>query len=57
VGATAVLYTELEKSIKSFPFEMADVVQIAEDNFKSFHEMDNLGVIWHKRHRIYKRSL
>ncbi len=57
VGATAVLYTELEKSIKSFPFEIADVVQIAEDNFKSFNEMDNLGVIWHKRHRIYKRSL
>lgn len=57
VGATAVLYTELEKSIKSFPFEIADVVQIAEDNFKSFNEMDKLGVIWHKRHRIYKRSL
>lgn len=57
VGATAVLYTELEKSIKAFPFEIADVVQIAEDNFKSFNEMDNLGVIWHKRHRIYKKSL
>jgi hypothetical protein len=57
VGATAVLYSELEKSIKSFPFEIADIVQIAEDNIKSFAEMDNLGVIWHKRHRMYKKLL
>jgi len=57
VGATAVLYTELEKSIKSFPFEFADIVQIAESNIKSYSEMDNLGVNWHKRHRIYKRVL
>jgi hypothetical protein len=57
VGATAVLYNELEKSIKSFPFEYADIVQIAETNIKSFNEMDHLGVNWHKRHRIYKRVL
>jgi hypothetical protein len=57
VGATAVLYVELEKSIRSFPFEMADIVQIAETNIKSFKEMDHLGVNWHKRHRIFKRAL
>lgn len=57
VGGTAVLYTELEKSIKSFPFEVADVVQIAETNIKSFSEMNNMGVKWHKRHRIYTRVL
>jgi hypothetical protein len=57
VGATAVLYSELEKSIKSFPFEAADIVQIAEGNLKSFSEMDKLGVIWHKRHRMYKKTL
>jgi len=57
VGATAVLYSELEKSIRAFPFETADVVQIAETNIKSFNEMNNLGVHWHKRHRIYKKVL
>ena len=57
LGATAVLYTELEKSTRAFPFEYVDVVQIAETNQKSFGEMDNLGVHWHKRHRVYKKIL
>ena len=57
LGATAVLYSELEKSIRAFPFEIVDVVQVAEENLKSFTEASNLGVTWHKRHRIYKRSL
>ncbi len=57
VGATAVLYTELEKSIREFPFKYADIVQIAEDNLKSFREMDRLGVQWHKRHRVYRKDI
>jgi GNAT superfamily N-acetyltransferase len=57
LGATAVLYSELEKSIRSYPFKIADLVQVAETNKKSFGEMDNLGVSWHKRHRIYQRVL
>ena len=57
VGATAVLYTGLEKSIRSYPFEIVDIVQIAESNLKSVAETKRLGIIWHKRHRIYKREL
>lgn len=57
VGATAVLYSELEKSVRSFPFEFANIVQVAENNLKSFTEMDNLGVEWHIRHRIYQKIL
>jgi hypothetical protein len=57
VGVTAILYTELAKSIKEFPFEKADFVQVADVNFKSFNEMDHLGVTWHKRHRLYKKAL
>lgn len=57
VGATAVLYSELEKSVRAFPFEFANIVQIAENNLKSFTEADNLGVKWHIRHRIYKKIL
>jgi hypothetical protein len=53
-GATAVLYTELAKSIRSYPFEIADFVQIAETNLKSIAEAKKIGVIWHKRHRLYK---
>jgi hypothetical protein len=57
LGATAVMYDELEKSIKSYPFENADIVQIAETNLKSFTEAEHLGVNWHKRHRIYHKQI
>lgn len=57
LGATAVLYAELEKSIKSYPFKKADIVQIAETNMKSFTEAEHLGVQWHKIHRIFEKSL
>ena len=53
VGANAVLYTELAKSVYDFDFEHADVVQIEELNTKSLGEMAALGVEWYKRHRIY----
>jgi len=55
LGATAILYTELEKTVNDFGFEYADIVQINETNMKSFGEASNLGANWHKRHRIYKK--
>ncbi|MEA3349268.1 MAG: hypothetical protein U9Q82_01460 [Chloroflexota bacterium] len=56
VGATAVLYAELDKTVREFDFNYANIVQINETNLKSYTEMDHLGVKWHKRHRIYKRA-
>ncbi len=56
LGATAILYTELEKTVRDFGFEYADLVQINETNMKSFGEASNLGANWHKRHRVYKIS-
>ncbi len=56
VGATAVLYSELEKTVREFGFEYADLVQINETNLKSFSESDHLGATWHKRHRVYKKT-
>jgi hypothetical protein len=57
VGANAVLYTELAKSVYEFGFEHADVVQVEEHNIKSLGEMAAIGVTWYKRHRIYRRAL
>jgi hypothetical protein len=57
VGADAVLYTELARSVQDFGFEHADVVQIEERNTKSLGEMGAIGVEWYKRHRIYRRAL
>ena len=57
VGADTVLITELEKSLRQFNFEHADVVQISEDNAKSMGEMQALGVTWYKRHRVLRRAI
>ncbi|MGD2156395.1 MAG: GNAT family N-acetyltransferase [Anaerolineales bacterium] len=57
LGANSVLYTELEKSIRPYGFEHVDVVQIDEKNFKSFSDMESIGVQWYKRHRAYHRDL
>ncbi|MDX1601157.1 MAG: hypothetical protein R3191_06555, partial [Anaerolineales bacterium] len=57
IGANAVLYTELEKTVQDYDFEHADVVQIREENAKSMGDMQALGVSWYKRHRLYRREL
>lgn len=57
LGANAVLYTELSKSVQEFGFEHADVVQVEEGNAKSLGDMAAIGVEWYKRHRIYRRAL
>ncbi len=57
VGATAVLFSELEKTIRDERFLHGDIVQVNELNLKSFTEMDHLGVQWHKKHRVYKKLI
>ncbi|MDX9864494.1 MAG: hypothetical protein RBT34_06795 [Anaerolineaceae bacterium] len=57
LGANALLYSELEKSIRSSGCEIAEFVQIDEQNFKSKSDMERIGVTWHKRHRTYQLSL
>jgi hypothetical protein len=57
VGANAVLYTEMARSIRDFGFEHADVVQVEERNVKSMGDMKAIGVQWYKKHRVYARTL
>jgi len=57
VGANAVLYTELAKSMRDFRFRDADVVQAEERNLKSLGDMAAIGVRWYKRHRVYRRAV
>ncbi|MEA4908250.1 MAG: hypothetical protein GYA17_10845 [Chloroflexi bacterium] len=57
LGANAMLYAELRKTLKDYRFEHAEIVQVNEINFLSRSDMENLGVHWHKRHRHYRRTL
>ncbi|MBN1481325.1 hypothetical protein EH223_03030 [candidate division KSB1 bacterium] len=57
LGANAVLYTEMARTVKEFGFKHADVVQIEEQNVKSMGDMSAIGVQWYKKHRVYEKIL
>jgi hypothetical protein len=57
MGANAVLYTEIDKSVKEFGFKHVEVIQVNEVNFESRSDMETMGVQWYKRHRSYQRTL
>ncbi|RQW09072.1 hypothetical protein EH222_04695 [candidate division KSB1 bacterium] len=57
VGANAVLYAEMARTIKEYGFAHADVVQVEEENVKSMGDMSAIGVRWYKKHRVYENEL
>ncbi|MEW6717787.1 MAG: hypothetical protein AB1345_09815 [Chloroflexota bacterium] len=57
LGGTALLFSEMQKSILEGGFEHADLVQIGQDNARMQRELEGLGIDFYKRHRLYKRSL
>lgn len=57
LGATAVLYTEFAKTVYQRKATHCDVAQAMETNFKSLGDMNALGVTWHKRHRVYRKTI
>ena len=56
-GATALLYTEFEKTVLQRDAVWCEVAQAMETNIKSLGDMNAVGVKWHKRHRVYRRNL
>ena len=57
LGANAIIYSELCKTLQKSQFKWVELIQIEEGNQKSLAEMRNFDVTWHKRHRSYKRAL
>jgi len=58
LGGTAILYSELMKSVRENPrYKHIEVVQIGLENDKMQREMKNFGVDFYKTHRIYQRFL
>lgn len=56
-GANVILYTELQKTVRRYPFEHVEVVQVDEKNLASKSDMETIGVRWYKRHRNYYKDL
>ena len=57
MGATAILFTEMHKSITSGKYKHADIVQIGTENEQMQLELSQLGIDFYKMHRIYQQDL
>jgi GNAT superfamily N-acetyltransferase len=57
IGGNALLYSEMEKSIREFNFKYGDFTQVAESAVQMRRDLENLGGKAYKNHRVYKRQL
>ncbi len=57
LGGTALLFSEMHKSIVEGGFEHADIVQIGVENERMQREMRDLGIVFYKTHRVYQRAV
>lgn len=57
LGGTAVLFSEMEKSLLQGEFEYAEMVQIGTENEKILRELDSLGIKFNKKHCIFEKKL
>jgi hypothetical protein len=57
LGPAIVLYAEIDKTLRAFGYEHADVAMVDEKNYNSASAMEAMDVDWYKRHRSYWRTL
>ncbi len=57
LGGTALLFSELHKSVVEGGFEHADIVQVGVENDKMQRELRDLGIDFYKMHRLYQAML
>ncbi|MHC1741087.1 MAG: hypothetical protein AB9897_08270 [Anaerolineaceae bacterium] len=57
LGGNAILYTEMEKTIKDFGFEHCEMTQVAETAEQMRKDLINLGGQPYKNHRIFHKSI
>jgi hypothetical protein len=56
-GGTAILFSEMFRSVREGGFHHADLVQIGAENDRMQRELRNFGVDFYKTHRMYRREL
>ncbi len=57
LGGTAILFSEMYKSVTESRYRYADIVQIGMENENMQREMRDLGIDFYKAHRLYKQKL
>jgi hypothetical protein len=56
-GGNALLYSEMEKTVKEFNFEHADLTQVAETAVEMRSDLENVGGKAYKNHRVFRKYL
>lgn len=56
-GGNALLYSELEKTIRESGYRHADLTQVAESAVQMRRDLENVGGIPYKNHRVFRKSL
>jgi hypothetical protein len=57
VGGNALLYSEMEKTIRQAQFEHADMTQVAETAVQMRRDLINLGGKPYKNHRVFHKDI
>ena len=56
-GGNALLYSEMEKTIREYSFLHADLTQVAETAVQMRKDLENVGGKTYKNHRVYRKDL
>jgi GNAT superfamily N-acetyltransferase len=56
-GGNALLYSEIEKTIHEFGYKHADLTQVAESALQMRRDLENVGGVAYKNHRVFIRNL
>lgn len=56
-GGNALLYSEMEKTIKQAGFAHADLTQVAETAVQMRRDLESLGGVPYKNHRVFGRAV
>lgn len=56
-GGNALLYSEMEKTIREHNFLRADLTQVAESAVQMRRDLENVGGIPYKNHRVFRLEL
>jgi hypothetical protein len=56
-GGNALLYSEMEKTVREFNFLHADLTQVAETAVQMRRDLENVGGTAYKNHRVYGKAI
>jgi hypothetical protein len=56
-GGNALLYSEMEKTIRESGFRHADLTQVAESAVQMRRDLETIGGVSYKNHRVYARPV